>query len=73
MLMKRIKIQYAKYIVKWMKSNKFANRFVTQSIGRAYDQGYKAGLKQFALANFGDDYKKNVRKAIDKAYNECNL
>ena len=71
--MKRIKILYCKAILKFMKSNIYARNFVNNSIGKAYDEGYKSGMLQFAKENLGKSYVKKVKKVINNAYSRENL
>ena len=51
--MNLIKRQYCKLILRFMKGNQYARNFVNNSVGRAYDEGYKAGMLQFAKENLG--------------------
>ena len=50
-----------------------SNRLISQSIARAYDDGYKAGMMQFAKENLGKNYVKKVKKVINRAYSRENL
>ncbi len=60
-------------ILRFMKHNKYARNFVNNSIGKAYDEGYKSGMLQFAKENLGKNYVKKVKKVINNAYNKENL
>ena len=69
----RIKQFYTKCIVKLLRYNKTSNRFITNSIGKAYDEGYKAGMLQMAKQKLGKKYVSKVKKVIDNAYNRENI
>tara|TARA_R100001463_G_scaffold85589_1_gene140556 strand:+ start:734 stop:907 length:174 start_codon:yes stop_codon:yes gene_type:complete len=56
-----------------MKRNKYARNFVNNSIGKAYDEGYKAGMLQFAKEKLGKNYVKKVKKVINRAYSQENI
>lgn len=56
-----------------MKGNQYARNFVNNSVGRAYDEGYKAGMLQFAKEKLGKSYVKKVKKVINNAYNRENI
>ena len=71
--MNRIKIFYCKTVLKFMKRNKYARNFVNNSVARAYDEGYKSGMLQFAKEKLGKNYVKKVKKVINKAYDKANL
>ena len=75
--MKRIKDKlyqyYCRGVVGLLRRNRVSNRFVSQSIARAYDDGYKAGMLQFAKEKLGKSYVKKVKKVIKRAYSTENL
>ena len=71
--MKKIKVLYCKLILRFMKRNKYARNFVNNSIGKAYDEGYKAGMLQFAKEKLGKNYVKKVKKVINRAYSQENI
>ena len=71
--MKRIKILYCKAILHFLKTNRYARNFVNNSVGRAYDEGYKAGMLQFSKEKLGKSYVKKVKKVINGAYKRENL
>tara|TARA_X000001036_G_scaffold424741_1_gene450113 strand:+ start:1505 stop:1732 length:228 start_codon:yes stop_codon:yes gene_type:complete len=75
--MKRIKDKvfsiYCRGVVGLLRRWGVSNRFISQSIARAYDDGYKAGMLQFAKENLGKSYVKKVKKVIKRAYSRENL
>ena len=64
---------YCRGVVGMLKRNGVSNRFVANSIARAYDRGYSAGMLQFAKENLGKKYQKKVKKIINNAYRRENL
>ncbi len=71
--MKRIKELYCKLLLRFLKNSKYCRNFINNSVGKAYDEGYKAGMLQFSKEKLGKNYVKKVKKVINKAYNKENL
>ena len=71
--MNRIKELYCRLLLKFLKSNSYARNFINNSCGRAYDEGYKAGMLQFSKEKLGKNYVKKVKKVINRAYSRENI
>mgnify|MGYP003681863796 CR=1 FL=1 len=71
--MKKIKELYCKALLLFLKKNTYARNFINNSVGRGYDEGYKAGMLQFSKENLGKSYVKKVKKVINNAYRRENI
>ena len=71
--MNQIKKLYCKLLLKFLKSNSYARNFINNSCGKAYDEGYKAGMIQFSKEKLGKNYVKKVKKVINRAYSQENI
>tara|TARA_R100000734_G_C3313202_1_gene104452 strand:+ start:832 stop:1050 length:219 start_codon:yes stop_codon:yes gene_type:complete len=71
--MNRIKELYCRLLLKFLKSNSYARNFINNSCGRAYDEGYKAGMLQFSKEKLGKNYVNKVKKVINRAYSRENI
>ena len=70
---RRIKQYYTRVVVALLRRNKVAFRFITNSIAKSYDEGYKAGMLQMTKQKLGKKYVSKVKKVINNAYNTENL
>tara|TARA_R100000353_G_scaffold132064_1_gene93680 strand:- start:831 stop:1049 length:219 start_codon:yes stop_codon:yes gene_type:complete len=71
--MNRIKELYCRLLLRFLKRNTYARNFINNSCGKAYDEGYKAGMLQFSKEKLGKNYVKKVKKVINRAYSRENI
>ena len=57
----------------FLKHNIYARNFVNNTVAKAYDEGYKSGMLQFAKEKLGKNYVNKVKKVINKAYDRSTL